>query len=779
MKRYTGKRILGCCLCIAVCVLALAGCQTNAPDTSENDLVLSAGGNSYTVTGEEGNRVVQDQDGNILASDENGDTISINKDGSIHITTQNGGEVSIKNNGTVEKSDGAGNSAVYYPDGNIVISTGDDTYIVSGEEGNRVVQDQAGNILGSDEKGDSISVDADGTVHITDTTGGQVSIKDNGTVQKTDEAGNVTVIYPSGTTSTDATGSTTTGNNNTAGSTTSTEDDGEPAPSGGKATITLNGTSATVSGSGATAEGSTVYITAGGSYTIKGNLTDGRIIVDAEKQEVALTLDGASIHCSYSAPLYVYHSKQTTITLKAGTTSTLTDGTTYTYTDEYSSEADEEPNACLYSKSDLVIAGGGKLSVTSNFNNGITSKDTLTIQSATVAVTSKNHGINGKDYLSVSDASITVNSKGDALRSTNDSGEQNESGNTLGYVILKDSTLNLTAVEDAVQAESTLTITNCKITATTTGNPSSVSAKGLKSTGDMVINSGTFVLNCTDDAVHSNANVTVKGGTFTVDSGDDAFHADETLTVSGGTITVNSSYEGLEGNLINISGGTIRLKSSDDGINAAGGVDNSGGFYPSSSGNSGIQITGGYVVVNANGDGVDSNGTIHMSDGTLIILGPTGGGNGALDYDSTFTITGGVMMAQGSKDMAQSPNDLSQYALSLTFNQSLSAGTYVQLKIGDEEVVLQIQKTTQNLIYTSPAIQKGDTVTVSYGGTYNGGTVKDGICSGGSYSGGTTLTTLTIADYLTTYGSVGIGGSMGGGSAGKPGRPGSFGGWGW
>lgn len=664
----------------------------------------------------------------------------------------------------------------------IVISTGNGDYVISGEEGDRVVQDPNGNVLGSDENGDVITVDENGTVHITDRDGNNVSIKEDGTVEKTDNQGNVTVIVPdtAATTSTSASGSSAVNIGNSTSATvstgSSTETTAAPAPSGGKATITLNGTTATVSGTGASVEGNTVYITAGGYYTVKGTLTDGRIIVDAEKQDVALTLDGASIHCSYSSPLYVYHSKQTTITLTDGTTSTLTDGSVYTYTDEYSSKEEEEPNACLYSKSDLIINGGGKLTVTSQFNNGITSKDTLTITNATLSVTSPNHGINGKDHAAVTGANITVNSGGDALRSTNDTGEQDDNGNTLGYIVLNGSSLNLTAEEDAVQAESTLTVTNCRITANTSGNANSVSAKGLKATGNMVLNSGTFVLNCTDDAVHSNANVTVKGGTFTVDSGDDAFHADETLAISGGNITINSSYEGLEGNLVDISGGTVRLRSSDDGINAAGGVDNSGNFWPgaSSSSNSGIHISGGYVVVNANGDGVDANGSITMSDGTLIILGPTNGGNGALDYDQTFSITGGTMMAQGSSGMVQSPNDLSQYAVSLTFNQSLSAGTYVQLKFGNEEVVLQIQKTTQNLIYTSPALQKSDTVTVSYGGTYSGGTVTDGICSGGTYSGGTTLTTLTLSGYLTTYGSVGIGGSMGGGSVGKPGRPGRW-----
>ena len=138
-----------------------------------------------------------------------------------------------------------------------------------------------------------------------------------------------------------------------------------------------------------------VTITAGGTYVVTGTMTEGRILVNAPKEEVTLVLQDAAITCSTGSPLYVYKSKATTLYLPEGTASTLTDGTDYTFSDSYSSAEEEESNACLYSKSDLIIAGSGSLTVNANYNNGITGKDTLFIQKASVTVNAVNHGING------------------------------------------------------------------------------------------------------------------------------------------------------------------------------------------------------------------------------------------------------------------------------------------------------------------------------------------------------------------------------------------------
>lgn len=130
--------------------------------------------------------------------------------------------------------------------------------------------------------------------------------------------------------------------------------------------ISLSDSGISIEGTGAEAEGSVVTITSAGIYAVSGSLEDGRIIVNAPKEDVTVSLNGADITCSYGSPLYIYKAGTATVHLAEGTENSLTDGSEYTFADEYSSAADEEPNACLYSKADLVIEGAGTLTVTAN-----------------------------------------------------------------------------------------------------------------------------------------------------------------------------------------------------------------------------------------------------------------------------------------------------------------------------------------------------------------------------------------------------------------------------
>ena len=220
----------------------------------------------------------------------------------------------------------------------------------------------------------------------------------------------------------------------------------EPLDLTGATAITLSGAGASVDGKGAAVEGGVVTITAGGVYAVSGSLEEGRILVNAPKEDVTVALNGAEITCSYGSPLYIYKAGTATVHLMEGTENALTDGMAYTYDDEYSSAADEEPNACLYSKADLILEGAGKLTVNANCDNGITSKDTLQIYGCTLSVTAVDNGINGKDSNTIRDASITVACGGDAIRSTNDT------DGTLGWVSVTDCVLDLSAVEDGIQA---------------------------------------------------------------------------------------------------------------------------------------------------------------------------------------------------------------------------------------------------------------------------------------------------------------------------------------
>ena len=502
------------------------------------------------------------------------------------------------------------------------------------------------------------------------------------------------------------------------------------------------------------------------------------MLVDAKGQDVTLILDGADITCSWGSPIYIYKAENAVIELSAGSENRLADGTAYSFADSYSSAEDEEPNACLYSKADLTIQGSGSLTVEGNYNNGVTSKDTLTIVDATLDVTAVNHGVNGKDSNDIRNAAVTVKSGGDAVRSSNDT------DSSLGWVRVTDSTLELVSGEDGIQAETVLELNGGNYTVTSGGGSGSRlasddSAKGLKAGTSLVITDGSFALDCSDDAVHSNGDLSVSGGSFTVATGDDAFHADAALTVSGGSIAVTKCYEGLEGVDILISGGEARIVSSDDGINAGGGADGSGfssgwgfgdRFGGGSAGNYSLTMTGGYVVVAAGGDGFDSNGTATLSGGTLIVS-SSGNADGALDSERGVSVTGGTLLAAGG-GMPESPEASGQNALAISFGTTLPAGTLVCVENGGRQFVLQLPVSSSTLMFSAPELTDG-AATVSYGGSYSGN-FTDGIGDGGTYTGGTELAQLTLSGGTASYGTMGGMGNFGG--RGGMGSMGGFGG---
>ena len=86
---------------------------------------------------------------------------------------------------------------------------------------------------------------------------------------------------------------------------------------------------------------------------------------------------------------------------------------------------------------------------------------------------------------------------------------------------------------------------------------------------------------------------------------------------------------------------------------AGGGAMGAGGGFEQSNDSLKIIITGGSTYISAAGDGLDSNGNIEISGGTLIVEGPTSNADGALDYAGQATITGGTVLMVGSAGMAQ------------------------------------------------------------------------------------------------------------------------------
>ena len=253
-------------------------------------------------------------------------------------------------------------------------------------------------------------------------------------------------------------------------------------------------------------------------------------------------------------------------------------------------------------------------------------------------------------------------------------------------------------------------------------------SKGLKSGALLRISGGTVTVDAADDAVHSNGSIEMTGGALTLSSGDDGMHADESLTVDGGTIDILTSYEGIEANQIGIGGGTIDIMATDDGLNANGGQVSWGRRGPA---NWDVQedgempnllITGGTLHVNAQGDGLDSNGNILVKGGVIVVDGPSGSGNGALDSGTeaggTCEVHGGTVLAIGSSGMAETFGDRStQVSFQYDFAQTIPEGSAITVALEDGTVLFThtSAKEFASVVFSCPELEQGDTVILTAG----------------------------------------------------------------
>ncbi|MCH5349811.1 MAG: carbohydrate-binding domain-containing protein [Oscillospiraceae bacterium] len=255
---------------------------------------------------------------------------------------------------------------------------------------------------------------------------------------------------------------------------------------------------------------------------------------------------------------------------------------------------------------------------------------------------------------------------------------------------------------------------------------SATSTKGIKCGGSIKISGGNISIDSYDDAIHSNDSITITGGTFELASGDDGIHADNELTVEDGTITVTRSYEGLEANQIHLNGGTIDVTASDDGVNAYGGQNNFGGWGGSSKTTEEtpmLYFSGANVTVNANGDGIDSNGSIFVEAGTIIVNGPVNSMNGAIDSGSEnggkCIITGGTILAIGAAGMDEGFSDgSSQCSFRIRPGTAISAGSEIKISDVDGNVLFSHTaiKNASSVVFSSPDLKQGEKYILSIDG---------------------------------------------------------------
>ncbi|MDI6100086.1 carbohydrate-binding domain-containing protein [Actinoplanes sp. NEAU-A12] len=514
---------------------------------------------------------------------------------------------------------------------------------------------------------------------------------------------------------------------------------------GNTGAIELTGGSATSSADGVKVDGATVTITAAGTYTISGELT-GQIVVTAPDATVTLILDGASITSTAGAAIAATAVKELVVQLADGSTNTLSDASSYA--------DDADVNAALFSAGDLTLTGAGKLAVTGNGNDGVASKDGLLVRSGTITVTAKDDGLRGKDYVVVNGGTVTVTASGDGIKADNT--EDADSG----YVAVAGGTVAVTSAGDGVDAATDIVVTGGTLTVAAGGGHTvkpagDSSAKGLKSGVITVLEGGTARVDSSDDAVHSDGAVHLNGATVTVASGDDGVHAEGQQIIDGGSLDVTAAVEGLEAAAFVLNDGAVHVVSSDDGINGAGGTAGAdsatgrqGGGAPGGGENVGafsVTVNGGTLVIDSEGDGLDSNGTATITGGTVVVNGPQRSGNGALDVNGAFTVDGGTLLASGSAGMVVTPGAGSKQGwISATLTAAIGAGTTIQITDGDGTVVASYVtgKTVQNITYSSSAISSGEKYTVHNGGTATGATTG-GLAASGTLGSAAEVATVT------------------------------------
>ena len=562
----------------------------------------------------------------------------------------------------------------------------------------------------------------------------------------------------------------------------------------------LDDLSKDTSGEGAVEQpaGGKVEIKESGTYYFHGEY--GEIYIAKKELKLHFVFDGATVKNDSGVAINGTDFKKTELII------TLNEGT-----ENYVINGGEDVNA-VHIKGSLAINGKGTLNVTSDGKSALKASKEIKIVDATLNLTAANHAITGSAVIA-SNCTIDVKSAGkDGINAECD--EATEFTTDDGYVSLTNVNYTCSVFGDGIQADTVVYINGGNYDIKTTGNfvqktsenmteygmtaddfkyiksgttfkriasdetrrysssqlyGLSQGCKGIKvgeieyedenkntvtvTDGDylIVIIGGTFKIDSTDDGIHANSgDVLIEGGNYTISTYDDGITSDVLTKITGGNIDITTCYEGIEGGYIEISGGKINLTASDDGINAAS---------DDSKVTEHIIISGGDITVNASGDGIDSNGSILISGGSVIVYGPTTGGDAGLDADRGIVITGGYVFVTSSLGMVETPSTNStQYVVSYAYQTTITADSVISLVDGNENTLFSVtvKKNCQSIIFSTPDLIKGNTYSL--------------------YGGSSLLTSFTVSSIITTIGSSGSffpGGNMGPG--GKP-PQGGFGG---
>lgn len=596
-----------------------------------------------------------------------------------------------------------------------------------------------------------------------------------------------------------------------------------------RVSITGNFTVTSDTSDGVTQSGSVYTITKAGEYTVAGLLSEGQLIVDAgDEDEVTIVLNGTSITCSSGSPIYVKNASEVKIKSEENSFNEVIDKRAEATEDS----SDDAGNAAIYATCDLKLVGKGALVVTGNYNNGIQSKDDLSIKNVIVKVTAVNNAVKGNDAVDIESGNIiAISAKGDGIKTSNSS--ISNKGKQKGIVTITGGNIDIYAACDGIDAAYGVDISgdgNLNIYTDTYSEyseevTSSGSSSGTSTSRDSSANK-TASANTVSYVAASDTIANAPGGFGGNKDGGDrpgmpgdfnesgnssgqsystkGIKAESEINISGFTINVCSTDDGIHANsdsgvletgedgkgTIVINGGTITISSGDDGMHADKQLDVNDGYINIVTSYEGLEamtinLNGGKIYVYATDDGINActgdgktSPIINVTGGYIDVTTASGDTDG-IDSNGNYVQTGGMVLVKGGSSSGNVSGSIDvDGTVTITGGTCVALGGICETPVNSVNAYVLSSVSFSSGSYSLKDASGNEVISFTVDGSFSNGWIcSDTLTTGTSYT--LYRGSDSVADWTQesgTMGASGTGGFGGGNMGGMGGQNGGFGG---
>lgn len=596
-----------------------------------------------------------------------------------------------------------------------------------------------------------------------------------------------------------------------------------------RVSITGNFTVTSDTSDGVTQSGSVYTITKAGEYTVAGLLSEGQLIVDAgDEDEVTIVLNGTSITCSSGSPIYVKNASEVKIKSEENSFNEVIDKRAEATEDS----SDDAGNAAIYATCDLKLVGKGALVVTGNYNNGIQSKDDLSIKNVIVKVTAVNNAVKGNDAVDIESGNIiAISAKGDGIKTSNSS--ISNKGKQKGIVTITGGNIDIYAACDGIDAAYGVDISgdgNLNIYTDTYSEyseevTSSGSSSGTSTSRDSSANK-TASANTVSYVAASDTIANAPGGFGGNKAGGDrpgmpgdfnesgnssgqsystkGIKAESEINISGFTINVCSTEDGIHANsdsgvletgedgkgTIVINGGTITISSGDDGMHADKQLDVNDGYINIVTSYEGLEamtinLNGGKIYVYATDDGINActgdgktSPIINVTGGYIDVTTASGDTDG-IDSNGNYVQTGGMVLVKGGSSSGNVSGSIDvDGTVTITGGTCVALGGICETPVNSVNAYVLSSVSFSSGSYSLKDASGNEVISFTVDGSFSNGWIcSDTLTTGTSYT--LYRGSDSVADWTQesgTMGASGTGGFGGGNMGGMGGQNGGFGG---